>query len=342
MPRIRSAIALAALVALSPRPALAARRVTRPLRDFVAEMRVFMPGEGSGGFVVPTAREQEAFRAAAGALRDGDVARAERALAPFRGLFEVLDFTDGERDGPRYLAIAEVPGGATGLLRRGWGFFFFARDARRDRLVIEAPHPVADQGSELDAAQAVSSLRPAAFLLAGAHRYADPKPVSDVAHTSASVFEAVHEAAVDGGRVALQIHGFSLAAHPGYPELLLSTSTTTPTADSTAICDAVNRGGVLCVPFDGSAYTALGALENVQASYAAGAFGPGHFLHFETADATRSDPARFGVIVGAIRERYRTSGCSSGGDAGALAPLGLALVAVARRTRLSRLTRRPP
>ncbi len=318
---------------MSARPALAARQVTRHLRDFVAEMRVFMPGETSGGFVVPTPEEQEAFRAAALALRAGDIATAERALAIFQGVFEVLDFTDGP-GGPRYLAIAEIPGGTTGLLPRGWGFFFFAQSPGREQLVIEAPHPLADRESEIDAATAVSALRPAAFLLAGAHRYADPRPVSDMAHTSGSVFEAVHEAALDGGRIAAQIHGFSLAAHPGYPGLLLSAGSTTPTADVLAICDAVNRGNVLCVPFDGTAYTDLGALNNVQGSYAAGAFGPGHFLHFETADATRADPASIGVIVNAIGDRFpATGGCSCGSAGGAAMVFPGLLVLLARRAR---------
>jgi MYXO-CTERM domain-containing protein len=331
---------LVSLTAASP--ALAARQVVKPLPDFVAAMRVFMPGEASGGFVVPTPGEQEAFRAAAQALRGGDIATAERALAVFHGVFEVLDFTDG-LGGPRYLAIAEIPGGATGLLPRGWGFFFFARRPEREQLVIEAPHPLADRDSETDAAVAVSSLRPAAFLLAGAHRYADPRPVSDVAHTSGSVFEPVHEAALEGGRIAAQIHGFSLATHPGYPELLLSAGSTTPTADVLAICDSVNRAGVLCFPFDGSAYNDLGALNNVQGSYAAGAFGPGHFLHFETADATRADPARFGAIVNAIGDRFPApGGCSCGSSGGAAAVLPGLLLLLVRRARFHPKRRSEP
>jgi MYXO-CTERM domain-containing protein len=295
---MRTTILLPAfLLALAiARPAQAARRVSSPLVDFVAEMRVFMPGEGSGGFVVPTAEEQEAFRAAARALVGGDVATAERALAIFPGVFEVLDYTDGP-GGPAYLAIAEIPGGPTGLLPRGWGFYFFARAPKRPGLVIEAPHPVADRESEVDAASAVSALRPAAFLLAGSHRYADPKPVSDMAHTSSSVFEPVHEVALEGGGVAMQIHGFSLAAHAGYPDLLLS----------------AGQGGLSCVPFDGSAFVALGGLQNVQGSHATTLFGPGHFMHFEIADVARQDPARFGVIVKAIADRTPTTvGCTCG------------------------------
>jgi MYXO-CTERM domain-containing protein len=311
---MRTTILLPAfLLALAvTRPAQAARHVSSPLVDFVAEMRVFMPGEGSGGFVVPTPEEQEAFRAAARALVAGDIATAERALAIFPGVFEVLDYTDGP-GGPAYLAIAEVPGGPTGLLPRGWGFYFFARAPKRPGLVIEAPHPVADRESEVDAASAVSALRPAAFLLAGSHRYADPKPVSDMAHTSSSVFEPVHEVALEGGGVAMQIHGFSLAAHAGYPDLLLSSGDVTPTPDVVAICAEVNQGGPSCVPFDGSAFITLGGLQNVQGSHAATLFGPGHFMHFEIADVARQDPARFGVIVKAIADQTPTTvGCTCG------------------------------
>ncbi len=321
-------------------PALAARQVSKPLAAFVAEMRVFIPGEGSGGFVVPTPDEQEAFRAAARALGAGDVATAERALAIFPGVFEVLDYTDGA-GGPSYLAIAEIPGGPTGLLPRGWGFYFFARRPERPGLVIEAPHPVADRESELDAAAAVTALRPAAFLLAGAHRYADPKPVSDMAHTSSSVFEAVHEVALEGGRIAAQIHGFSLAAHAGYPELLLSSGDVTPTADVAAICAEVNQGGLRCVPFDGSAFTTLGGLQNVQGGHASSLFGPGHFLHFEIADAARADPASFAVIVKGIGDRFPTGGgCSCGtGSAGSTALLSFVFL-VAYGARPSRYRRR--
>ncbi len=316
-------------------PALAVRQRAVPLPDLVAEVRTFMPGEASGGYVVPTPEEEEAFRAAARALLAGDAATAERALAPFAGAFEVLEVLDGAGGG-RYLAIAEVPGAATGLLPRGWGLFLFARTPARDRLVIEAPHPLADRESEMDAAVATSRLRPAAFLLAGAHRYADPKPLSDMAHASHSVFEAVHEAALLPDRVAVQVHGFSLATHPGYPDLLLSTGRPAPTPDSAAICDRVNRGGLFCLLFDGTAYTDLGALTNAQGNYAAAALGGGHFLHFELADAARADPARVAVVVDAVGRRFPAAGgcgCGSGPAAPAVLPGLLALLA--RRARRS-------
>ncbi len=317
-------------------PAMAVRQRTVPLLDLVAELRLFMPGEASGGYVVPTLEEEEAFRAAARALLAGDAATAERALRPLAGAFEVLDILDSAGGG-RYLGIAEVPGAATGLLPRGWGLFLFAQLPARGRLVIEAPHPLADRESEMDAAVAASRLRPAAFLLAGAHRYADPKPLSDVAHASHLVFQAVHEVALAPDRVAVQIHGFSLATHPGYPDLLLSTGRATPTPDSAAICDRVNQGGVFCVLFDGTAYTDLGAVTNVQGNYAAAALGDGHFLHFELADVARADPARFAVVVDAIGGRFPVAGgCSCGSGSAAPPVLSGLLVLLARRAR------RPP
>ncbi len=332
-PRTLKLVVVAAAIPWAS-PALAVRRVAASLPDFVAQARLFMPGEASGGYVVPTPEEEEAFRAAARALLAGDGGTAERALSPLGGVFEVLDVGDGAGGG-RYLAIAEVPGAAGGQLPRGWGFFFFAREPARRRLVIEAPHPLADRESEMDAAVATARLRPAAFLLAGAHRYADPKPLSDMAHASHSVFEAVHEAALAPDRVAIQIHGFSLATHPGYPDLLLSTGRPTPSPDSAAICDRVARGGLSCVLFDGAAFTDLGAVSNVQGNYADAAVGGGHFLHFELADVARADPARFAVVVDAVGHRFPAAGglgCGSGSGAPSALPVLLALLALRAAT----------
>ena len=233
-----------------------------------------MPQEGSGAYVVPTEQERSSFAAAAKALTSGDLATAEEALAAFPG-FEVLSLTDGA-DGPLYLVIAEKP-----PLSRGWGFYFFARQPLRPGLVVEAPHPLADRDSELAAARAVSSLRPAAFLLAGAHRYADPAPKSDMAHTSSSIFEAIHEVVSTQAGMVVQVHGFSAAGHQGYPDLLLSSGSAEPGATAEAVCNQVQGGGVGCTLFNGDpTYAALGATTNVQGGYSRRTFGAEHFLHF--------------------------------------------------------------
>lgn len=308
-------------------PASAARAVTQPLPDFVASVRTFMPGEGSLGYVVPTPEERAAFGAAMRALLAGDVAKAEQAVAG-RGNFEVLDFRDGE-GGPQYWALVEIP-----PLSRGWGFYFLARAAQRPSVVVEAPHPLADEESELSAARLVQRLRPRAFCLAGAHRYADPARTSDMAHTSLTIFEAVHEALLASTDLTLQVHGFADATHPGYPDLLLSNATAQPDGRGKRICDAVSAAGLACALFDGTAYTDLGATTNVQAAASQRALGAEHFLHFETTERMRKDPASFdtlaAAIVGVIPAAQARCAAAPG------VPLvGLALLVAARRRRRS-------
>lgn len=324
-----SALGLWALCAAAL-PASALRVEEMPLRDYVNRVSIFMPQEGSNAYVVPTAEERAALGAAAKALLAGDVAKTEAALMSVPG-FELLDFRDGA-GGPEYWAIVEKT-----PLTRGWGFFFWAKDPLRGELVVEAPHPLADRGSEQLAARAVTQLRPAAFVLAGAHRYADAGRSSDMTHAANSIFEVMHEAFVDTRRTVLQIHGFSAAAHPGYPELLLSSGTTAPGPDAEALCIDVTSGGVACTLFDGSAFTDLGAQSNVQGAHTRTAAGMGHFLHFETSDAIRDDPSKTEALIGAIERRWpakrTTGGCQCVAAADALWWSAVLWPLAARRSR---------
>ncbi|HEY3449388.1 MAG TPA: hypothetical protein VGK67_23745 [Myxococcales bacterium] len=339
----RSLLAMALLgVLFASSSAQAARQLTASLSDFVTEMRIFMPGEGSNGYVVPTSEERSSFSAAAVALASGNLERAEQALASYPG-FELLDFRDGP-EGATYWAIAEKP-----PFVRGWGFYFFAREPSRGTLVVEAPHPLADRDSELLAAKMVSTLRPAAFLLAGAHRYADAGRTSDMTHAAYSIFESVHEAVLSAPRVALQIHGFNSATHVGYPELLLSSGTTKPGPDSEQICTAVTSKGVGCTLFTGVAYTDLGAQTNVQGSNTRQVAGDGHFFHFETGDAVRDEQAKGDAVVQAIGEHWPSpeAGHGCGCGAASCVPPGSALwvlgaLAWRRRSTLQRLGESPP
>jgi hypothetical protein len=283
---------------LFPATALGARQLSVPLVDYVTEIRIFMPGDGSNGYVVPTSEERAAFTAAATALvAKGDVARAEQALAPYPW-FEILDYRDGTGGAPYWVIAEKTP------LARGWGFYFFARAASRDALIIEAPHPLADRDSELLAARAASELRPAAFLLAGAHRYADGGRASDMTHATYSIFQSMHEVVTTASRVAVQIHGFSSATHPGYPELLLSSGTTVPGPAAEQICTVVTDQGLGCTLFTGTAFAPLGAQTNVQGAFSRQAAGDGHFLHFETADTVRDEAPRGEIIIRALADHW--------------------------------------
>ena len=326
------------LMALAARPARAARPITTSLVEYMRSIRAFMPTQGSNAYVVPSAADRLAFRAAARALAADDVATAERALAAYPD-FEILALTDAASGASYHALVEKAP------LPRGWGFFLFARGPARPDLVLEIPHPLADRDSELAGAKAAVALRPAVVLFAGAHRYATANGSSDVAHVAASIFESVHEVALTQGRVALQIHGFSTAGHPDYPEILISSGTTSPGPDGQQVCRSVTAAnqGVGCVLFDGSAYTDLGAQANVQGSFARRTFGPDHFLHIETADSVRVDGPQLAVLINALAARWpepeTPAGCAMARAENAVnfwAPLAVLLALSRRRHRTDR------
>jgi hypothetical protein len=325
-----AAVTAAALFLTMASPAAAARRVAVSLAQYFREMRVLLPDEGSNRYVVPTLQDRQALRRVADQLLKGDVAAAEGLLAAYPQ-FEVLDFDDAPAGGS-YLALVEKA-----PITRGWGFFFFARAPLRPGLVLEAPHPIADRESEVAAANVATALRPSALLVAGSHRYADPGTLSDMAHAQVSVFEAVHEASMSATRVAVQIHGFSAPGHLGYPDLLLSAGTTAPGPAAQGLCETIARGGLGCTLFDGSAYTDLGATTNVQGVYTRRAFGADHFLHLETAELVRDDPAKMAVIADALAARWATDrpagGCAAGGARSGLLSLLVVTALAAGRCR---------
>lgn len=307
----------------------APRSVSSSLESFVVEMRAFLPQEGSAGYVVPTTAERQAFAAAISAAMAGDAARVELALAPYPD-FEVLDFTD-PRSG-RYLAIVEKP-----PIHRGWGFIFVARHPARPELLVEVPHPLADRDSEVVGARAASELAPRGFIMAGAHRYALPGRLSDVAHTSGSIFETAHETLAAEGLVALQFHGFGLALHPDYPDLVLSNATPTPDERGVRLCAAAVDAGIDCRTFDGTAYTDLGAQTNVQAGFLRRTFQRASFLHFETGDRVRQDDARIDGLVGSLTAEWPrgAQGCGCVGAA-EVGPVTWALLALFNRRKRMR------
>lgn len=325
------------LLLASVRAGAAPRVLTQPLDQLVDDLRIFMPQKGSNQYVVPTSADRAAFRTAITALITGDVQRATQAIEPY-GTYELVDYTDGP-GGPKYWAILETP-----PLRLAWGFYFIARDASRPGVIVEAPHPLADEDSELTAAAVVRALKPGAFLLAGAHRYADPARRSDMAHTSISNFEEAHEALLEQADMVLQIHGFNDSTRPGYPEIVLSNATTSPDPTQRSLCEGLKTSGIDCVTYDGSTFTDLGATTNVQAGEASRILGEGHFLHFETAQRLRNNASKVEILNQALNESFpaaalprapidvTTEGCATESSTGVLSAAWAWLVLRKRRS----------
>jgi hypothetical protein len=152
-------------------------------------------------------------------------------------------------------------------------------------VVIEAPHPVSDQSSELVAAAVFADTRAEALLVAGTRRDAAPDGSADAAHAETTAFAAVDRRLSVPGVTIVQIHGFATAKHPGYPQVVLSDSTPAPGRWLTTLAKDLERAGFSTCVFDGSVCRELGATHNAEAAHARAS--GARFVHVELADAAR-------------------------------------------------------
>jgi hypothetical protein len=115
-------------------------------------------------------------------------------------LVEVRPFFD-HASGRFYCVLLEVHDAAgDGIVDRGFGTFIVDPSAERE-ITHEAPHPIADAGTELEAVTVFKGTRSRSYLLAGAHRSAlssrQPSCTgegsrSDVAHDTNNMFYATN------------------------------------------------------------------------------------------------------------------------------------------------------
>lgn len=85
--------------------------------------------------------------------------------------------------------------------------------------VIEAPHPLTDEGTPTVALAIYRVLNTHALLVGGAHRDANQDGSADVAHNPQTIFQVFH-ATFGENAIVLQIHGFAANKHPDYPQKL--------------------------------------------------------------------------------------------------------------------------
>ena len=138
------------------------------------------------------------------------------------------------------------------------------------------------------------------LLIAGAHRNTNPDKSADVAHADESVFEGIHEAAIDAPTEVVQPHGFSQADHPDCDEVVVSAGTAPPSPLAQRVSGSLLNAGFASVLYDGDSCPTLGATGNVQGASTrdSGA----SFLHVETSKPIRDDPTRRSLLTGTIAD----------------------------------------
>jgi hypothetical protein len=306
------------LAGCSPRPpvsTLPAVKLTPPaglpvvqgkLLNQVTRIEKSMPRSGSEGFVVPTDAQKQSFAALVSDLRSGSSLEA-LSLASTNG-YELLWYTDENDAGAVEYVLREAEPS-----RNGWGLYVF-RVITDSPVIVEAPHPLFDQGTPQLSADIFRALDARALLVAGAHRDANQDGSADASANPQTIYQAVHAAEVEqsiqstGAGIVLQIHGFDASKHPAYPHVIIRSqggSDANP-ADLLKALQLANKfvdslkAHSITVGLCGSdQWRDLCGSTNIQAA----TMRQGIFLHIEVDETIRADNSEFiQALVEAFKE----------------------------------------
>jgi hypothetical protein len=160
-------------------------------------IRDLMPRASSNGFVTPTATELADWRIAVNQMLAG--ACDFTLPASLAGIAQRKSFADTAK-GRNYCVLMEVrDADGNGFVDRGWGTFITYTGAARE-LSHQAPHPLFDSTTEIQAVTIFKETDSRSYLMAGAHRNANPVAstcqssynVADAAHNVANMFHATN------------------------------------------------------------------------------------------------------------------------------------------------------
>jgi hypothetical protein len=139
---------------------------------------------------------------------------------------------------------------------------------------VHVNHPLYDLNTPGVAAGVYTGCRCRALIMAGTHRYANADDESDMARSTTSLFQALHEAlAGEGGMMSISVHGFARSNHSpptSESDAVLSNGATSggdqaATATARTLRDQLRAAGfVVGLVADDSAYTELSGSVNPQ------------------------------------------------------------------------------
>lgn len=266
---------------LAPTPALLSiepRSISGDLLNQIERLEAEMPRAGSEGFIIPTNEEKESFTELVAKIQNGELPRAGGIAAEFG--YELMQYTDrGNGNSSSWLLRELKP------IRKGWGLYVFRSSGAND-IIVEAPHPLYDEGTPSIAAQAYRVLQARALLIAGTHRDANVDQSSDVAHHVQSIFEAVHAAITKTkSTIVLQIHGFAASKHPGYPQIVLSSDEAQGSDLLDQLVAAFKAQGIKVGTCGEGQWAELCGETNVQSRSSS----PAIFIHIELDESLRAD-----------------------------------------------------
>ena len=253
------------------------------LQQLVVGYKATLPGPDSQAFVPPTPVEADQVVAAVQAAWAGDLVSAAATLDPLG--YDLVVYQDTGGSGEHLILRERVP------CARCWGLYVLSRAPATCNVLAEVPHPLFDVNTPELGIEAYVRSGAEAFLMAGAHRYANGRNsrVSDMARNPSSVFQRLHEALSDPETHALNYHGFT-QPDPPYPAVVLSSGSRQAFPELFALQAALQAHGESAGVYDRVLYADLAGGVNPQGQYTR-AIG-GRFYHMEHERSLRQSPAR--------------------------------------------------
>lgn len=273
------------------------------LYGLITDIKNAMPGNGSNGFVIPTSAQQDSFGAVIDLILNEQYSLAD-SLADYLH-YSLYEWYDTGNNNHLYYVLMENGADNYGDVQLGWGTFIFD-PAGFQEVIIEAPHPCWDTNTWKVAFKAYQNINAHYFLMAGTHRYANgsnPGP-ADVAHNTKNMFHTVHQKISPNSTHSLQVHGFSINNHLGYPDVILSNGSSNPTPILDSLSNAITPYGYSVGIFDGINWSQLGATTNKQGQWSRG---QGYsFIHMELIYYIRASQSEWENIIEALHLVFLT------------------------------------
>lgn len=240
-----------------------------------------MPRSGSEGFVPPTMGQQAAWRGTVAAMLLGG---CEFPLPPaISQRMRLLQFHDEETDKSYCVLMETVDKNRDGYVDKGWGTFIVDPAATRE-LSHQAPHPLHDRGTDVEAVDVFKWTESRSFLLCGAHRYANSTPSAcdpnygeaDCAHATDNMFFATtleisaFYASLGLPYTQIEWHGMGASTCPGVDAYISHGLSTPPPSGAPVLAlrariEQNNPDWAVAVP--GSGTCSQNATENVEGRF---------------------------------------------------------------------------
>ncbi|MGK0211831.1 MAG: hypothetical protein ACI9D4_002168 [Polaribacter sp.] len=216
---------------------------TGNLEDYIATKISNAPGSSGDNYVIPTSTDLTSWNTIIDAVLANNIASARTNAASLN--YQVTEFTDTSLSPNQLFYVLEEKSSQTNY----WGTYVFSQTPIRNNLIIQAPHSKYDTNTGKEAMHCFKNLVAKALFINGTHRCnnsdssscsgttsacgsSEAFRVSDVAHTTVSVFQKTTENVFNTvtNSVFIQLHGFGKQSTDPYV-IISNGSRVTPTTD---------------------------------------------------------------------------------------------------------------